>query len=159
MGHARPSSAPHLPKDQEGMPKRTMALAGGTFPSALPPHCIRGQTWQCQKGSAMGDRNTLHGRHQKTALTQHPAPREQRKCKAATCPLTIQTHLDHLTDTCPCHEGTDQLSLGGRTIPWGWWPWHVSDRGRRWRRCTPAQGEPALSAHCSELTPRIKGIY
>lgn len=51
-----------------------MALAGGTFPSALPPHCMRGHAWQCQKSSAAGDRNTLHGRHQETALTQHPAP-------------------------------------------------------------------------------------
>lgn len=51
-----------------------MTLAGGTFPSALPPPCTRGQTRRCQTSSAMVDRNTWHGRHQKTVLTLCPAP-------------------------------------------------------------------------------------
>ena len=75
VGHARglPSPASHLREDQEGMPRRTMTLAGSTFPSALPLPCTRGQTWQCQKSSAPGDRNTWLGTHQRTMLTQRPA--------------------------------------------------------------------------------------
>jgi len=44
-GHTRglPSPASHLREDQEGMPRRTMTLAGGTFPSTVPPLRTKGQ--------------------------------------------------------------------------------------------------------------------
>lgn len=110
-----------------------MTLAGGTFPSALPPPRTRGQTWRCQKSSAMVDRNTWHGRHEKTALTLCPAPEHgaEEMPRSSISSFPTQSHLDHLTDTCPCHEPAEHPSLfmspahpGGRTAPGGWWSTH-----------------------------------
>lgn len=158
-----PCPAPHLTSLCRG----TMTLAGGTFRSALPLPHTRGQTWQCQKSSAVGDRTTWHGTHQETVS---PVPctqtrgRGDAKKQHLLLPPT-QTHLDHLINTHPCHKAADQLSLGTSLAHLGAgqpprglvvhvWAVKEGEAGGD----TQGEGIPQAVC-CSELTPLRKGIY
>lgn len=159
-----PCPAPH----PTSLCRGTMTLAGGTFQSALPLPHTRGQTWQCQKSSALGDRTTWHGTHQET-VSPVPCTQTRGRGDANKQHLLLpptQTHLgpshQHplMPRACgPAVPGHKPSSPGGRTAPSGaGGPCMGSEGGRSWRGHT-TQGYPAGSVCCSELTPLRKGIY
>lgn len=115
-------------------------------PSQVLYH-MRGQTWYAPK-----DTKRWNDRCHKLVFIQHPAPchgaEETERGSISSCP-----HLSHLSNTHPCHEPVEQLSLGiSQLIHEAGQPQGLV--GQAWAaREEEAERGPTHSSCCSDLLP------